>query len=187
MPGKALIFSAPSGSGKTTIVHHLLRTFPNVRFSVSATTRPIRPNEVDGRDYHFLTTEQFDQKIQNGELLEWEEVYEGVKYGTLKAEVERLWAHGHVVAFDVDVKGGINLKKTLGKKALAVFIRVKDQDTLRERLKNRKTETPESLELRVKKAAHELTFEGEFDLVLINDKLEDTLSKAEKMVRDFVP
>lgn len=186
MSSKALIFSAPSGSGKTTIVRHLLTKFPELCFSISATTREKRYYEIDKEDYYFLTPDDFDKKIKEGEFLEWEEVYSGTKYGTLKSEVDRIWNEGRVVVFDVEVYGAVNLKKKFGDKALAVFIKVKDLDTLRERLQSRGTETEETLKKRVDKASLEMTFEKEFDTVIINETLEDAFHEAEEKVKAFI-
>jgi guanylate kinase len=186
MSGKALIVSAPSGAGKTTIVHHLLGKFHELEFSISATTRPKRKHELDGRDYYFLTDADFKQRIERGELLEWEEVYDGACYGTLKTEVERIWSEGRVVVFDVDVVGGINLKKKLGEKAMAIFISVKDVEVLRSRLAKRNTEDEASLERRVEKALHEMKSESSFDRVLVNNDLETALYDAERLVIELL-
>jgi len=182
MHGKALIFSAPSGSGKTTIVHHLLKVFPQLQFSISATTRKPRENEIDGTDYYFLSTEQF----KSSEFVESEEVYPGKYYGTLKPEVERIWAKGGVVVFDVDVKGGVNLKNYFGEKALAVFVKAPDIDVIRKRLIDRGTETIESLATRMDRIKFEMTFEKQFDEVLINDDLPRALLESEKTVNEFL-
>lgn len=185
--GKAIIFSAPSGSGKTTIVHHLLKTSDHLAFSISATTRPRRvEREVDGQDYYFLSAEDFREKIKNDEFIEWEEVYNGNYYGTLKSEIERVWSLGKHVVFDVDVKGGLNLKKYFKSRALAVFVRVKDLQVLEERLRHRNTESAINIAKRLAKAEYELTFEGVFDKTLISDKLDKTLKAAEELVDDFV-
>lgn len=186
MSGKAIIFSAPSGAGKTTIVRHLLAQFPELCFSISATTRPPREYEQHGRDYYFLSEADFDAKVNAGALLEWQEVYAGVKYGTLKAEVDRIWAAGSVVIFDVDVVGGVNLKKQLGAAALAVFIRVKDVETLKRRLKTRNTESEKTLEMRIGKAVKEMAFEPEFDTVIINEELAQAQADAERVVKSFI-
>ena len=180
--GKALIFSAPSGSGKTTVVHHLLKVFPQLKFSVSATTRKPRAYEVNGRDYHFLSDEEFDGE----EFVEIEEVYNGVRYGTLKSEVERIWKEGKVVVFDVDVKGGLNLKRFFGESSLAVFIRVSDVESIKERLKSRSTESDKSLRSRFEKIKYELSFQDKFEYILINDNLEKALKEAEKLVSSFL-
>ncbi len=185
--GKAIIFSAPSGSGKTTIVRHLLSECDQLSFSISATTRTRRTErEIDGKDYYFLTVQDFKEKIQNDEFVEWEEVYDGNFYGTLKSEVERIWALGKHVVFDVDVKGGLNLKKYFKDRALAVFVRVKDEAVLEQRLRHRKTESEESLKKRLAKAAFEMTFENGFDKTVISDQLEVTLKTSREMVKDFL-
>lgn len=186
MSGKAIIFSAPSGAGKTTIVRHLLAQFPDLQFSISATTRAKRDYEIHGRDYYFMSDQEFAEAIANGDLLEWQEVYKGVNYGTLKREVERIWAEGKVVIFDVDVIGGINLKKELKDAALAVFIRVKDVDTLKRRLISRNTESEESLQKRIGKAVEEMASEGEFDTVIINEDLAQAQQDAVRLVEAFI-
>lgn len=186
MSGKAIIFSAPSGAGKTTIVHSLLDRITNLRFSISATTRPKRSTEVDGRDYYFLSLTDFEKRREDGDLLEWEEVYEGVCYGTLKSEVERIWSDGNHVIFDVDVKGGIKLKSILGRKALSVFIKVQSVDVLRERLEKRNTESQAMLEERVSKAAIEMEEAIHFDKVIVNDELESAIQEAEDLVTTFI-
>lgn len=184
--GKAVIFCAPSGAGKTTIVRHLISSIPSLRFSISATTRQPRASEVHGKDYFFLSEAAFRAKLANNELYEWQEVYQGMFYGTLKSEVERIWADGHHVIFDVDVIGGINLKRALGEKALAVFVSVDGIGVLRERLQKRGTETPASLEKRLGKAAEEMSKADAFDYVLINRNLETALHEAEQVVTDFL-
>ena len=185
--GKAFIFSAPSGSGKTTIVKHLLKTNNNLEFSISACTRDKRGrNEKNGQDYYFLTTEEFKQKIDNDEFIEWEEVYPGNFYGTLKSEIERIWQSGKSVIFDVDVKGGLSLKNYFKDQALAVFVKVPSLEVLNERLSSRASETPESLSQRLYKARFELEFEDKFDLTILNNKLETSLSEAQQAVDDFL-
>jgi len=187
LDGKLIIFSAPSGSGKTTIVHHLLAKNANLGFSISACTRDRRGrSEENGKDYYFMTPEEFKQKIDNHEFVEWEEVYTGAFYGTLKSEIERLWATGKHVLFDVDVKGGLELKKYYGHKALAVFVKVPNEEILRERLIGRGSETEESLSRRLFKVHFEMSFQPEFDVTLVNDDLETSLQKAQKLVDDFV-
>jgi guanylate kinase len=186
MKGKLFIFSAPSGSGKTTIVKHLLSTNPGLAFSVSATSRQPRCNEKNGTDYYFLSPDEFKEKIKNDEFLEWEEVYKNVFYGTLKSEVERLLKEGKHVVFDVDVVGGCNIKKHYGNDALAVFVKPPSVEELRKRLEARSTDSRKVIETRIAKAEHELTFEPQFDVVLINENLEDALKKAEKIVRQFL-
>jgi guanylate kinase len=186
MAGKALIFSAPSGSGKTTIVKHLLKNNPDLGFSISASTRDKRGRtEEHGKDYYFLTPEEFKKKIDGNEFIEWEEVYAGNFYGTLKEEIERIWREGRNVIFDVDVKGGINLKKYFGDKALAVFVKVPSIEVLKERLQERGTETEESLSRRIFKAKFEMTFQDKFDVVLINEALNKSLQEAQRLYDSF--
>lgn len=186
MAGKALIFSAPSGSGKTTIVKHLLQNNPDLGFSISASTRDKRGRtEQHGKDYYFLSPEDFKRKIDNEEFIEWEEVYAGNFYGTLKEEIERIWREGKNVIFDVDVKGGINLKKYFGDKALAVFVKVPSLEVLKERLTERGTETEESLSRRIFKAKFEMTFQDKFDVVLVNEQLDKSLKDAQRLYDDF--
>lgn len=186
MKGKLLIFSAPSGSGKTTIVQHLLTKDYNLHFSVSATNRVARGKEQHGTDYYFLSTEEFKNKIEENEFLEWEEVYEGKFYGTLISEVERLRNEGKNVIFDVDVVGGCNIKEFYGDEALSVFIQPPSIDELKKRLVSRSTDTPEVIETRISKAAFELTFASKFDKIIINDKLEDALDKTEQVIANFL-
>lgn len=186
MPGKALIFSAPSGSGKTTIVKHLLDTNPDLGFSISASTRDRRGRtEENGKDYYFLTPDDFKKKIDEKAFIEWEEVYEGNFYGTLKSEIERIWQSGKNVIFDVDVKGGLNLKKYFGDKALAVFVKVPSVEVLRERLNDRGTESPESLSRRLFKANFEMSFQDQFDVVLVNEDLQKSLAEAQALYDNF--
>jgi guanylate kinase len=185
--GKLVIFSAPSGSGKTTIVRHLLKTFPDkLEFSISATSRPKRGVEVNGKDYHYLSVEEFKRKIDNKEFLEWEEVYAGTHYGTLKSEVDRIWAKGKHVIFDIDVEGGLNLKNLFGDRALAVFVMPPSIKILEERLNSRSTDSPESIERRVLKAEKELKTAELFDTFILNEVLEDAFEKAEKVVSGFL-
>ncbi|MDN3686936.1 guanylate kinase [Cyclobacterium jeungdonense] len=185
--GKAIIFSAPSGSGKTTIVKHLLQQIPQLGFSISACTRDRRGRaEENGKDYYFLTPEEFREKIAQKAFIEWEEVYEGNFYGTLKEEIQRIWDDGKHVIFDVDVKGGLNLKKYFGKRALAVFVKVPSMEDLAERLRGRGTESEESLSRRIYKAKFEMGFEDRFDITLINEDLEVSFKEAEKLVREFI-
>ena len=180
-----LIVTAPSGAGKTTIVRHLLNTFENLSFSVSATTRPPREGEIDGRDYYFFTTRKFKNRIKREEFAEWEEVYPDKYYGTLKSEVEKLWEMGKNIVFDIEVKGATNLKKLYGDRALAVFIKPPSLEELMRRLEKRDTENKKTLTERIERAKEELTYENNFDKVLINDKLATALADAEKIVRDF--
>jgi guanylate kinase len=184
--GKAIIFCAPSGSGKTTIVKHLLSIDSRLAFSVSACTRPQRVNEEHGKDYYFLSQDEFRSKVANGEFLEYEEVYGGNFYGTLKAEVDRIWSLGKAVVFDVDVEGGLNIKQYFGEQALAVFVRPPSVEVLEQRLRYRSTETEETLRMRVDKAVHELVYEFKFQHVLVNNNLADALVEAERMVDAFL-
>lgn len=184
--GKAIIFSAPSGSGKTTIVHHLLSKNPDLGFSISAATRDKRGRkEENGKDYYFLSPEEFKHKIDNDEFIEWEEVYAGNFYGTLKSEIERVWNNGKNVIFDVDVRGGLNLKKYFGDKALAIFVKVPSVEVLKQRLNDRGTESEESLSRRLFKANFEMTFQDKFDVVLVNEDLEHSLAEAQKLYDSF--
>jgi guanylate kinase len=183
---KLIIVTAPSGAGKTTIVRHLIDTFDALAFSVSATNRAMRPHEKHGVDYYFLSTEAFKDLITEGALLEYEEVYDNQYYGTLKKEVERLWAMGKCIIFDVDVKGALNIQKYYPTESLSIFIKPPSKEILLERLKNRKTETPESLKKRINRATEELTFENKFDKVIINDVLDKALKESERLVIDFL-
>ena len=185
--GKLIIFSAPSGSGKTTIVRHLLKTFPNqIEFSISATSRPKRGVEENGKDYHYLTVEEFKQKIDNQEFLEWEEVYVDNYYGTLKSEVDRIWAKGKHVIFDIDVEGGLNLKKIFGELAMSIFVMPPSIKILEERLNTRSTDSIESISRRVEKAEKEIKTADLFDMFILNEVLEEALIKAEKVVLEFI-
>jgi len=186
MNGKLIIFSAPSGAGKTTIVRQLLDKNLNLEFSVSGTSRAPRPNELHGRDYYFLTLDDFKAKVANGEFLEWEEVYPGVCYGTLKSEVDRICHNGKNVIFDVDVVGGLDIKNQFGERALAIFVKPPSVEELHTRLKTRSTETEEKIAIRVAKAAHELSFASRFDVILVNENLEKAVAEAEKLVRNFI-
>ena len=186
MAGKAIIFSAPSGSGKTTIVKHLLATNTDLGFSISASTRDRRGRmEQDGKDYYFLTPQQFKEKIDKDEFVEWEEVYAGNFYGTLKSEIQRIWDQGKNVIFDVDVKGGINLKKYFGDKALSVFVKVPSLEILKQRLNDRGTENDDSLSRRLFKAEFEMTFQDKFDVVLLNEQLSQSLQEAQQLYDSF--
>ncbi|HTJ48387.1 MAG TPA: guanylate kinase [Cyclobacteriaceae bacterium] len=186
MAGKAIIFCAPSGSGKTTLVKHLLSTNADLGFSISASTRDKRGRtEKNGQDYYFLTPDDFKKKIDSDEFIEWEEVYEGNFYGTLKSEIERIWAEGKNVIFDVDVKGGLNLKNYFGDKALAIFVKVPSLEVLEARLHDRGTESPESLSRRLFKAKFEMSFQNKFDVVLVNEKLENSCAEAQRLYDEF--
>ena len=184
--GKAIIFSAPSGAGKTTIVKSLLANNLPLSFSISACSRQKRENEINGKDYHFLSIEDFKQKINEQAFIEWEEVYENNFYGTLKSEIERIWNDKKHVVFDVDVVGGLNLKKHFGNNALAIFIQPPSMDVLIERLRNRATESEASLNKRIDKARHEMTYSSSFDSIIINNQLKETIEVAEKKVKDFL-
>ncbi|HHT23048.1 MAG TPA: guanylate kinase [Bacteroidales bacterium] len=183
---KVIIFSAPSGSGKSTIINYLLERDLGLEFSISATSRQPRGSEKHGIEYYFLSLEDFEQKIENQDFVEYEEVYPGCYYGTLRSEIERISAKGHTVVFDVDVLGGINLKKEFGQNALAIFVSPPSIEVLRERLINRATDTPEMVEKRVGKAEYEMSFALQFDRILVNDDLEKAKRKAEKIVREFL-
>ena len=184
--GKCVIFSAPSGAGKTTIVHHLLGQNIGLEFSVSACSREPRPNEVNGKDYYFLGVEGFKQKIDEDAFVEWEEVYTDNFYGTLRSEVERIWKNGKAVIFDVDVIGGLNLKKIFGENALAVFVEPPSVDELEKRLRGRSTETEEKIAQRLAKAREEISYSEQFDVILINDDLEKACDQAEMLVKTFL-
>ncbi|WP_439490479.1 guanylate kinase [Algoriphagus sp.] len=185
--GKAIIFSAPSGSGKTSLVKHLIQTIPNLGFSISACTRDKRGrHEVHGKDYYFLSQEEFKQHIDNDDFIEWEEVYAGNFYGTLKEEIQRIWDSGKAVIFDVDVKGGLALKKYFGEQALAIFVKVPSLKVLAERLNDRGTESEESLSRRLFKAEFESKFEPQFDVTVVNDEFEKSCAEAEYLVNEFL-
>jgi len=186
MKGKLVIFSAPSGAGKTTIVKHLLNQNLNLEFSISATSRAPRLTETPGKDYYFLTEKEFKQKIENNEFLEWEEVYNGNYYGSLKSEVERIRNLGENVIFDVDVFGGLNIKKFYGKEALAIFVQPPSIEELRKRLVSRSTETEEKIQMRIAKAEHELSFANKFDLIITNNDLTLACREAENLIREFL-
>lgn len=183
---KVIIFSAPSGSGKSTIVNYLLSRGLGLEFSISATCRSPRGEERHGKEYYFFSTDEFRQKIDKDDFLEWEQVYPGCYYGTLKSELERIWAKGHTVVFDVDVVGGVNIKKIFGERALSIFVQAPSVEVLCQRLESRGTDSAEKIEERVAKAEYEMTFADKFDIVVVNDKLESALEQAEKAVRDFL-
>lgn len=183
---KVILFSAPSGAGKSTIVNHLLAENPELEFSVSATSRAPRGKEVDGKEYYFFTLEEFEKRIAAGDFLEYEEVYPGCYYGTLNSEVERIWAKGHTVLFDLDVVGGVNIKQKFGTNALAIFVQPPSIEILRQRLIGRATDSSDKIEQRVAKATYEMTFAGRFDTIIVNDRLEEALTEAERKVRDFL-
>lgn len=184
--GKCIIFSAPSGAGKTTIVHGLLDRMDSLAFSISACSRAPRPNEVDGKDYYFLSAEDFKNRINAKDFIEWEEVYKDHFYGTLKSEVERLWKLNKTVVFDVDVFGGINLKSYFGENALSFFIQPPSIKTLEQRLRNRKTESEDKIQTRLKKASEELKMSNRFDRVVVNDNLGLTIDEVEEYVKEYL-
>lgn len=184
--GKVIIFSAPSGSGKTTIVHRLLERYPQLEFSISATSRAPRGAERDGVDYYFLSQEAFAAAVAEGRFVEWEEVYKGTCYGTLRSEEERIWQKGHVIVFDVDVLGGINLKRIFGQDACSVFIMPPSVEELRRRLEGRGTDSPEAIDRRVAKAEFELTKAPEFDHTVVNDRLDDAVEETCAILDAFI-
>lgn len=184
--GKLIIFSAPSGAGKTTLVKHLLESDLDLEFSVSATSRIMRAGEADGKDYYFISAADFRKRIASNDFLEWEEVYKDHFYGTLKSEVERIWASGKHVIFDVDVIGGLNVKKEYGKLALAVFVMPPTPGHLESRLRKRSTENEENLKKRLDKAMVELSFSNRFDVILINDDLKKARNEAVELVKGFI-
>jgi guanylate kinase len=187
MQGKIIVFSAPSGAGKTTIVHRLMSRIPELSFSISACTRDKRGrSEENGKDYYFITPEDFQDKIRRDEFVEWEEVYEGAFYGTLKSEIERIWANGQHAILDVDVKGGLSIKEFYKDRALAVFVLPPSIEALAERLNARATDSTSSISSRLYKAKFELAFEDRFDVTVVNDDLEVACAQAEKLVRDFI-
>lgn len=184
--GPVIIITAPSGSGKTTLVKHLLSQFSSINFSVSATTRAKRPLEEDGKDYHFITTEKFLRLIEEGLFVEWEEVYPNQFYGTLYSELTKIWDRGNIVLFDVDVLGALALKNKFNTDAISIFIKTPSLDILRERLKKRLTETEESLQKRISKAEQEISYAHSFDIVLVNNVLEDTQKQIVDIINHFM-
>ena len=184
--GKLVIFSAPSGSGKTTIVKELLKRFDCFEFSISATSRQPRGTEQNGVDYYFLTNEEFKERVARNEFVEWEEVYQGTCYGTLKSEMERIWNNGKVIIFDVDVMGGINLKRLFGEDACSMFIMPPSIEELERRLRGRGTDTEEVIQKRVAKAEFEISKAPEFDHVVINDKLDVAVDEATEIITRFL-
>ena len=184
--GKLLIFSAPSGSGKTTIVRRLLEQFSNLEFSISATSRAPRGAEKNGVDYYCLTAEEFAEAVAANKFVEWEEVYKGTCYGTLRSEMERIWTKGNVILFDVDVMGGIRLKEIFGEDAMSIFVMPPSIEELRRRLEGRGTDAPEVIEKRIAKASFELTKAPEFDRQVINDDLEVAVSQVAEIVKNFI-
>ncbi|MXV50058.1 guanylate kinase [Pedobacter sp. HMF7647] len=187
MDGKLIIFSAPSGAGKTTIVHHLLNKYPDlIQFSVSATTRQSRGTEIHGKDYYFISKEEFLHRIAQKDFVEFEEVYTGTFYGTLRSEIERIWKTGKNVIFDIDVEGGLHLKRKYGKDALAVFVQPPSLEVLIERLRSRGTDSELKLKERIAKASKELTYADKFDVILKNYELDEACENAEKLLKDFM-
>jgi len=186
MKGKLLIFSAPSGSGKTTIVRRLLDSGLNVSFSVSATSRKARANEMNGKDYYFMSADKFREKIKKNEFIEWEEVYSGSYYGTLRSEIDRIWKEGDHVVFDIDVKGGLNLKKLYKENALAIFIMPPSLKSLEERLILRNSENREKIIERLDKASYEISFANQFDQIIINDDLDKTINETIDIIKTFI-
>lgn len=184
--GKLIIFSAPSGAGKTTIVHHLLSKISCLEFSISATTRQRRGEEQDGKDYYFISKEEFLHRIAKKQFVEFEEVYSGTFYGTLRTEIERIWDKGHTVIFDIDVEGGLHLKRKYGEQALAIFVQPPSLEVLKERLAGRGTDTPEKLKERFEKAEKELNYAPRFDIILKNYELDKACKEAEKLVTEFL-
>lgn len=183
---KLIVVTAPSGAGKTTIVRHLLQTFDSLAFSVSATTRSKRAHEQEGRDYYYIKVEEFKALIAGDAFVEWEEVYPNQFYGTLKSELERLWGQGKHIVFDVDVQGALDLKKAYPDRTLTIFVKPPSKKVLFERLRNRRTESEESLQKRMARAAHELTFAKSFDISLLNDQLDNALARAERIVQKWL-
>jgi guanylate kinase len=184
---KVIIFSAPSGAGKSTIVNHILALHPEIEFSISATSRSPRGTEQHGKEYYFYSSDEFRKMIAEDKFVEYEEVYAGSFYGTLKSEVERIWAKGHIIIFDIDVQGGVNLKRIFGDQALSIFIQAPSVEELRTRLIGRGTDTEEAIERRVAKAASEMEFAaGKFDYILVNDDLQNAFAEAEKVIGDFI-
>ncbi len=186
MNGKLIIFSAPSGAGKTTIVKQLLAAGLPLSFSISACSRGKREGETNGKDYYFLSADEFKSKIEKGEFLEWEEVYPGNYYGTLKSEIERIWEDGKHVIFDVDVVGGLNIKKAYPEKSLTLFVQPPSLETLKNRLQNRSTETEENIQKRLAKADFELSFSSKFDVIIVNDDLGKAIEESKEKVLNFI-
>ena len=182
---KILIITAPSGAGKSTITQKLLTTFPKVRFSISACTRAPRGKEENGVDYYFISVEDFKHRIQNGDFVEWEMVYEGKYYGTLKSELERIWSNEELPLFDIDVKGALKVKEQYGDQAVSVFIKAPSIDELRKRLESRNTDSPEAIEERISKATYETSFAQQFDHIVVNDNLEDAVAKVRSIVQQI--
>ena len=183
---KVIIISSPSGGGKTTIMHRLMEHIPELEFSISACSRLPRQGETDGKDYYFLTEDDFRRKIAEDAFLEWEEVYEGKLYGTFKSEVQRIWGKNHYVIFDVDVVGGCRLKEIFQQQALSIFIKPPNIEVLRERLLLRQTETPEAIDVRVSRAQFELSYSDRYDIIILNDSVEKAVEQTQKVVKEFL-
>lgn len=183
---KAILFSAPSGSGKTTIIKQILQRMDCFEFSISATSRQPREGERHGVDYYFLSQEEFASRVGKGEFLEWEEVYQGVRYGTLKSEIDRIWDNGHVIIFDVDVKGGMNIKRYFGDDALSLFVMPPSIEDLEQRLRNRGTESEEAIQKRLGRSAAELKEADKFDRTIINDDLARAVDETEQAIREYL-
>lgn len=184
--GKLIILSAPSGAGKTTIMKHLLKAFPNLEFSVSATSRGPRTGESHGVDYYFMTSDEFLRNIEAGAFVEWEEVYTGTHYGTLRSELERIWGKGNAIVFDVDVKGGLRLKQIFGDQALAIFVMPPSLEELRKRLEGRGTDSAENIDRRVAKACQEMEDAPNFDVIVLNEDLDKAVAEAVGRIKDFL-
>lgn len=183
---KAILFSAPSGSGKTTIIREILKRFDCFEFSISATSRLPRQGEQDGVDYYFLTPDEFEKRVREGLFLEWEEVYAGTRYGTLKSEIDRIWDNGHVIIFDVDVNGGMNIKKFFGTEALALFVMPPSIEVLEMRLRNRGTETEDTITKRLARSAAELKMSDHFDVTILNDDLSRAVDETQRVINNYL-
>lgn len=183
---KAILFSAPSGSGKTTIIREILKRFDCFEFSISATSRKPREGERDGVDYYYLTPDEFARRVGADEFLEWEEVYAGVSYGTLKSEIDRIWDNGHVIIFDVDVNGGMNIKKYFGSDALALFVMPPSVEELERRLRSRGTETEENITKRLARSAAELKMADQFDVTIVNDDLDRAVDETQRVINNYL-
>lgn len=183
---RVIIFSAPSGSGKSTIISQILGRYTSLRFSVSATSRAPRGEEKNGVDYHFMSLEEFKERVQRGEFVEWEEVYSGTCYGTLKSEIQRIWDNGQIAVFDVDVVGGVNLKSIYGSQAVSVFIMPPSVEELRKRLIGRATDSAQAIDKRIEKATEELEFAPKFDNIVVNDSLQDAVDQVNKIIKSML-